>query len=120
MDEDRLPRRSYELIAWLDELTERPKWPDTPLGAWGFDADTRRQAIFMAGARHLVDELVATVAEEISEHGEDKEEVLSVGDETWGGLETVLGPDGNVREFLSSLRVAGSSIGRKLGARLRD
>ncbi len=120
MDDDRLPRRSYELIAWLDEMTERPKWPSTPAHAHRFGDKAQRAAIFQAGARNLVDTLVAMVEEEISEQPEDEAEVLSVGDETWGGLGTVLGPDGNVREFLASLRVAGSEIGRKLGARLRS
>ena len=120
MDDDRLPRRSYELIALLDEITEHPKWPITPAAIRGFNEDYQRLAIYMAGARNLVDILISRVEEEISVHGEDKEEVHSVGDESWGGLDTVLGPDGDVRQFLSSLRVAGSEIGRKLGARLRS
>jgi len=120
MDDDRLPRRSYELIAWLDELTDYPKWPTTPGETMKFDKGQMRRAIYMAGARNIVDQLVDMVEEEIREHGEEETEVLSVGDEPWAGLETVLGPDGNVREFLSSLRVAGSEIGRKLGARLRN
>ena len=120
MDDDRLPRRSYELIALLDEITEIPKWPTTPVAVRGFNEDSQRLAIYVAGARNLVDTLIRRVEEEIREQPEDETEVLSVGDETWGGLATVLGPDGDVRKFLSSLRVAGSGIGRKLGARLRS
>ncbi len=120
MDDDRLPRRSYELIALLDEITEHPKWPSAPKSARTFDGFYQREAIYRAGARGLVDQLIAMVEEEISEHGEEDTEVRSVGDESWEGLGTVFGPDGNVREFLSSLRVAGSEIGRKLGARLRS
>ena len=119
MDDDRLPRRSYELIALLDEITQKPTWPATPAATRGFNEDYQRLAICQAGARNLVDVLISRVEEEIREQGEDSTEVHSVGDETWEGLDPVLGPDGNVRQFLSSLRVAGSEIGRKLGVRLR-
>ena len=83
MDDNRLPRRSYELIALLDEITQEPRWPKTPASSAGFNDQQQRLAIYMAGARNVVDLLVAMVEEEISEHGEDSTEVRSVGDETW-------------------------------------
>ncbi len=117
--DDKMPRRSYELIALLDEITDAPAWPTSPRECRLFDKAAQRQAIFQAGARHCVDQLVRQVEEEISDPEIEGAEVLSVGDEAWGRIGQVFGPDGNVREFLSSLRVAGSDAGRKLGARLR-
>ncbi len=72
MDDDRLPRQSYELIAMLDEITEIPKWPDTPQSAREFDNPQRRLAIYRAGARGLIDQLVAMVEEEIREQPEEE------------------------------------------------
>lgn len=119
MTDDRLPRRSYELIALLDEITERPNWPESPGDVTRWSESRQRVALYKSGARNLVDMLIAMVEGEISEHEDTESEVHSVGDEAWGDLEPVLGPDGNVRQFLSSLRVAGSELGRKLGDRLR-
>lgn len=55
----KMPRLSTELIDWLDEYTARPSFPSTPLGAMGLTDETIRLGCFQAGARNVVDQLIA-------------------------------------------------------------
>ena len=114
--DDKLPSRSYALIAMLDEACARPTWPTSAADAAGFHKHLGRY-MFLMGARSMVDELVAQVAIEISTE-EDSD--ASGGDETDPEYPKILGPDGSVRDFLSSIRVAAEGVGRKLSLRDQD
>jgi hypothetical protein len=60
MDDDgKFPRLASDLVDWLDEFTARPEFPMTPTGAQHLDDATVRLGCFQAGARNLVDQLVA-------------------------------------------------------------
>jgi hypothetical protein len=101
--EDRLPKRSYELIAMLDEAVAEPKWPKTGHEVADLDDAAVRALCHAAGAREVVDQLIAQVAEEVSD-AENLDE--GAADGPGDGYPTVFGPDGSVREWLSSLRMA--------------
>jgi len=61
--EDKFPRLSKDLLEWLDEYTARPSFPLTPVGVKQFNEEDIRLGCFQAGARNLVDQLMAWHAE---------------------------------------------------------
>lgn len=101
--EDRLPKRSYELIALLDEAVPEPSWPKTGHQCADLDDAAIRALCHAAGARSIVDELIAEVAAEIEGDEADDE---GASDGSGPVYPTVFGPDGTVRDFLSSIRMA--------------
>ena len=113
-DDAGLPPRSYALIAMLDEACARPCWPTSATEAGNFRANVERY-MFLMGARSLVDELVAQVATEIEADGDE-----GARDEAEPEYPQILGPDGSVRDFLSSVRVAAERVGQKLSLRDQD
>lgn len=113
-DDTGLPPRSYALIAMLDEACAQPEWPISAAGAGRFRENVDRY-MFLMGARALVDQLVAQVATEIEA---DRDE--GARDEAEPEYPQILGPDGSVRDFLSSIRVAAEGVGRKLSLRDQD
>ena len=111
---DRMPARSYALIALLDAELTRPPPPTTATDAAAFRGNLDRY-LYQCGARALVDELVAQVADEIGE-AEDADQADEAGDE----YPRVLTPDGDVRALLSSIRMAAERFGQRLRLRSND
>ncbi len=116
--DDKMPKRSYGLIAMLDEAVATPKWPRTGTEIFALSENSIRTLCHAAGARELVDQLVAQVEEEILDAEDIDVGVLDGPDD---GHPRVFGPDGNIRKFLSSLRLAGGDakfsvdIGDRIG-----
>lgn len=65
VNDDRLPRTAYDLIELLDATVERMEQPSTRQGWERLDEATVRGRAFTAGARALVDQLVAQMKEEV-------------------------------------------------------
>lgn len=99
---ERLPRYSTELIEWLDANVGKPQFPQTQHQIALLDEKVIRQGCFMAGQRHLVDELVALMRE-TDDAETDSEEAA---DDDLGSV--ILGADGEEREGLASAYVAAS------------
>ena len=109
-DTDRMPARSYALIAFLDAELTRPPPPTTATDAAKFRENLDKY-LYQCGARAMVDELVAQVADEIAEPADDH---ARSSDETGDEYPNVLTPTGDVRAFLSSVRVAAERFGQRL------
>lgn len=110
MDEDdKLPRFSYDLIDFLDETVARPKFPDTANRFHALDEAEIRRAAFTAGARSVIDGLIAWRDELEEVH----EEITTGGlpDETGPVFPKLFDTDGEVREIASSVHVARESSG---------
>jgi hypothetical protein len=92
MMEDRLPKRSYELIRVLDEMTAYPKLPESQRGWHNMDEATMRSLAYAAGARDFVTRLVATMNWEIEqdERGDTEHHNVSTGG-SGSGFEAVAG-----------------------------
>ena len=111
--EDKLPRTAYALIELLDEITFRPEMPTSKRMAGDCRADLDA-TLFDAGARALVDTLVAEMQEELRDAEERAEERLPgdgpgtvprVSDEPKSVYPQVFGPDGEVRQTLPPILV---------------
>ena len=108
-DDDRFPRYSYDLVDFLDAEIHRPTFPVSANAFANMDAAAVRSAAFTAGARSVVDMLVAWREEEI----EDAEAINTtvgtdaVHDDAGGAFPRIFDADGSVRGVISSLRVAG-------------
>ncbi len=107
-DADRMPARSYALIALMDAELTRPPPPTSATDAAKFRENLDKY-LYQCGARALVDELVAQVADEIAEPADARSS-----DETGGEYPNILTPTGDVRAFLSSVRVAAERFGQRL------
>ena len=107
-DANRMPARSYALIAIMDAELVRPPPPTTATDAAKFRENLDKY-LYQCGARALVDELVAQVADEIAEPLDARSS-----DETGDEFPAVLAPDGDVRALLSSIRVAAERFGQRL------
>jgi hypothetical protein len=66
--EDKIPRRAYDLIDYLDRETQLPKLPTTPVGFSLMGDETNRLSLaFSAGMRATVDFLLQWRDEEIAD-----------------------------------------------------
>lgn len=70
-DQDKFPRLSSDLVDWLDEFVETPTFPLTPTGCRAFNEELVRLGSFQAGARNLVNQLIAWRAELEDNNAED-------------------------------------------------
>lgn len=95
-DDDRLPRFSSDLIDYLDEAIRRPDFPQTADGFAGLDDKSIRRAAFTAGARELVDFLLAWRQEEFDR----EEQAEAVPDGPKPIFPRLFGADGFIREVL--------------------
>lgn len=70
VNEDKLPRTAYELIELLAGTVAVPEFPQHVHGWVGMDDARVRLLAFQAGARALVDQLVAQMEEERAEYAD--------------------------------------------------
>lgn len=106
-DYDKLPRFSYDLVTWLDEIVHTPSFPNTANGFYELDEDEMRRAAFTCGARSVVDMLL--LLREEMEREEEEAEEATAGDISDGSspiFPRLFNAAGEVREIASSLRVA--------------
>ena len=117
-DEDRFPRHSYDLVEFLDGTVNRPSFPVSANAFANMDDAAIRSAAFTAGARSVVDMLMAWRDEEIEDaeaiNGSVEVGTDSVSDESGGTFPRIYGTDGDLREGTSPSRVAGIGVGPSL------
>ena len=115
MDEDdKLPRFSYDLIQMLDETVLTPDFPRSANEFHALDEAELRRAAFTAGARSVVDMLVAWVAE--LEEAESETETRDLFDAAAPVFPRIFDTQGKVRETTSSVRMGQYSLGHGLDA----
>ena len=102
--EEDIPVYTSDLIDWLEANVKSPTWPMTAKGASMLNEDMVRLGCFQAGARGLVDQLVAWRQLTEENHGQAPEED-SEGDDTSLRFPPIFDSDGNVVEIASPVRV---------------
>ena len=95
------PRYSLDLLEELDSTIAHPQFPKTQSGIAQVDEAYLRQVSFQAGARWLVDMLIAWHKE--WNEGEDQTDVIDEHDP----FGRVFGPDGEPHSRVASLYLAG-------------
>lgn len=114
-EDDKLPRFSYDLIKMLDETVLTPDFPRSANAFHDLDDAEMRRAAFTAGARSVVDMLVAWVEE--MEDGDNESEARDLFDEAAPVFPRILDTSGEVREVSSSVRMGQYSLGHGLDVR---
>ena len=108
-EDDKLPRFSYDLIQMLDSSVLIPNFPRSANEFHALDEAEVRRAAFTAGARSVVDMLVAWLDEIEEENSET--EARDIFDEAAPVFPRILDTQGEVREVLSSVRMGQYSLG---------
>ncbi len=102
--EEDIPAYTSDLIDWLEVNVKSPTFPMTAKGAQTLDQDMVRLGCFQAGARGLVEQLIAWRGATEENHGQAPEKD-SEGDGTALRFPHIYDSDGSVVEISSPVRV---------------
>ncbi len=102
--EEDIPVYTSDLIDWLEANVKTPTFPMTVRGAQGLDQDLVRVGCFQAGARGLVEQLVAWRQTTEENHGQAPKED-GTGDDAPLRFPSIFDSDGRVVEISPPVRV---------------